>query len=160
MSLSVQTAPGGVPPSQAILKSTQSGVKKEPSTKHRISTSVSLLAGGTAGAVEAFATYPFEFAKTRGQLVANKKGANPFSVITTVARQEGIRSVYTGCSALAVGATFKASVRFMSYDSIKNVLSDENGKLTPARGLLAGMVAGVVESVVAVTPTERIKTAL
>lgn len=37
---------------------------------------------------------------------------------------------------------------------------DDAGRLGTARGILAGMVAGAVESVVAVTPTERIKTAL
>jgi solute carrier family 25 citrate transporter 1 len=51
-------------------------------------------------------------------------------------------------------------VRFLSFDSIRNILADSNGKLTPGRGILAGMVAGCVESVIAVTPTERIKTAL
>lgn len=40
------------------------------------------------------------------------------------------------------------------------MLADSNGKLSPGRGILTGMVAGAVESVVAVTPTERIKTAL
>lgn len=48
----------------------------------------------------------------------------------------------------------------MSFDGIKGVLADSEGKLSPARGILAGMCAGAVESVVAVTPTERIKTAL
>ncbi|KAH6845867.1 mitochondrial carrier domain-containing protein [Chaetomium sp. MPI-CAGE-AT-0009] len=133
----------------------------KPRSKQRISTLTSLVAGGTAGATEAFATYPFEFAKTRGQLLSTAQpSANPFSIITSVARREGLRAIYTGCSTLAVGATFKASVRFMSYDSIKNVLVNENGVLTPWRGILAGMVAGAVESLVAVTPTERIKTAL
>lgn len=37
---------------------------------------------------------------------------------------------------------------------------DDTGRLAPSRGILAGMIAGAVESVVAVTPTERIKTAL
>lgn len=37
---------------------------------------------------------------------------------------------------------------------------DKTGRLTPARGILAGMIAGCVESIVAVTPTERVKTAL
>lgn len=37
---------------------------------------------------------------------------------------------------------------------------DKEGRLTLPRGILAGMVAGCVESVVAVTPTERVKTAL
>lgn len=51
-------------------------------------------------------------------------------------------------------------MRFLSFDSIRNILADESGKLSPGRGILAGMCAGIVESVVAVTPTERIKTAL
>lgn len=48
----------------------------------------------------------------------------------------------------------------MSYDTIRNSLSDEHGKLSAGGGILAGMAAGAVESVLAVTPTERIKTAL
>lgn len=58
------------------------------------------------------------------------------------------------------GTAFKAGVRFLSFDSIKNQLKDHNGKLSPGKGILAGMIAGCVESVIAVTPTERIKTAL
>lgn len=54
----------------------------------------------------------------------------------------------------------KAGVRFLSYDSIKRILADYSGRLSPSRGLIAGMFAGCVESVIAVTPTERIKTAL
>ncbi|KAJ1326021.1 solute carrier family 25 (mitochondrial citrate transporter) member 1 [Microdochium nivale] len=148
---------------QAVIPAAAKPDKKQAaSSKPRISTPVSLIAGGTAGAIEAFVTYPFEFAKTRGQLINTgaAKVTNPFSIITTVARTQGVGAIYTGCSTLAVGATFKASVRFMSYDAIKNVLSDDKGKLTPMRGILAGMVAGAVESVVAVTPTERVKTAL
>lgn len=56
------------------------------------------------------------------------------------------------------GTTAKAAIRFLSYDTIKNSLSDERGSLSPARGILAGVVAGATESVMAVTPTERIKT--
>jgi solute carrier family 25 citrate transporter 1 len=58
------------------------------------------------------------------------------------------------------GTTAKAGVRFLSYDTIRNALADDSGKLSAGRGILAGMVAGAVESVLAVTPTERIKTAL
>jgi hypothetical protein len=58
------------------------------------------------------------------------------------------------------GTTAKAAVRFVSYDTIRNSLKDDNGILSPGRGMLAGMFAGAVESVLAVTPTERIKTAL
>jgi len=94
-----------------------------------------------------------------------------------VAKKEGIGCLYTGCSTLILvclwfyltltlrltvlqGTTAKAAVRFVSYDTIKNSLADESGALSPGRGILAGVVAGGTESVLAVTPTERIKTAL
>jgi solute carrier family 25 citrate transporter 1 len=47
------------------------------------------------------------------------------------------------------------------FDQIKLSFADkETGNLSPLRNLLAGMTAGVVASITAVTPTERIKTAL
>jgi len=59
-----------------------------------------------------------------------------------------------------VGSIGKDAVRFVSFDSIKNAFKDENGTLSPLRNMLAGMCAGVAASLFAVTPTERIKTAL
>ncbi|KAI4759199.1 hypothetical protein E4T52_08549 [Aureobasidium sp. EXF-3400] len=51
--------------------------------------------------------------------------------------------------------------RFLSFDTVKNAFKDpETGTLSPLRNMLAGMAAGVVASATAVTPTERIKTAL
>jgi len=129
--------------------------------KHTPSAAVSLFSGAVAGGVEATTTYPFEFAKTRAQLQAGSGGSkNPFAVVAQVARSEGIGAIYTGCSTLILGTAFKAGVRFLSFDSIRSRLTDQTGALSPARGILAGMLAGVVESVVAVTPTERVKTAL
>ncbi|BCS29358.1 uncharacterized protein APUU_70928S [Aspergillus puulaauensis] len=156
-------------PSGAQLQSTAPAAKQEPQVakKKTIPPIVSLAAGAVAGAVEASATYPFEFAKTRAQLSQKIAGGvsapvskNPLAVILQTARQDGVRAIYTGCSTLILGTAFKAGVRFLSFDTIRNLLADSNGVLSPARGILAGMVAGVVESVVAVTPTERIKTAL
>ncbi|KAK3187355.1 CtIP- endonuclease [Lecanicillium sp. MT-2017a] len=132
-------------------------------TKLGVSPIVSLIAGGVAGGVEATVTYPFEFAKTRAQLHQNQgilRSSNPFAATAQVIRNDGLRAVYTGCSTLVLGTAFKAGVRFLSFDSIKRALADSDGKLSPGRGILAGMVAGCVESVVAVTPTERLKTAL
>jgi solute carrier family 25 citrate transporter 1 len=48
----------------------------------------------------------------------------------------------------------------MAFDAIKNSLSDDSGRLTFAQSMFAGMMAGATESVVAVTPTERLKTAM
>lgn len=63
-------------------------------------------------------------------------------------------------SHLSQGTACKAGVRFLSFDTIKNLLVDSNGKLSPGDAILAGMIAGAIESVTVVTPTERIKTAL
>ena len=125
---------------------------------------VSLVSGGVAGGVEAAATYPFEFAKTRVQLRnegAASKPRNPFLVVGQVFRNEGPRALYKGCSSLIVGSVAKDGVRFLSFDLIKNAFKDpETGALSPLPNMLAGMSAGVVASIFAVTPTERIKTAL
>lgn len=125
---------------------------------------VSFLAGGIAGGVEATVTYPFEFAKTRVQLRAEQgqeTPKNPFRVIGQVIRKEGFRSLYTGCSTLIVGTIAKDSIRFLAFESIKNAFSDPvTHTLSPVRSLAAGLASGVVVSTFAVTPTERIKTAL
>lgn len=143
---------------------TPAAIEKKPKVtakKQNPTALVSLLSGAIAGGVEATATYPFEFAKTRAQLQSNVGGSkNPFAVLAQVAKSDGVGAIYTGCSTLIVGTAFKAGVRFLSFDSIRNRLADERGVLSPARGILAGMLAGTAESVVAVTPTERVKTAL
>ena len=115
-------------------------------------------------AVEAFATYPFEFAKTRVQL-REQKGVptprNPFLVVAGVYKNEGLSALYKGCSALVIGSVGKDGVRFLSFDTIKEKFKDpETGTLTPLRNMGAGMASGVVASITAVTPTERMKTAL
>ena len=125
---------------------------------------VSLVSGGIAGGVEAAVTYPFEFAKTRVQLRNEgnlSRPRNPFLVVSDVFRNEGPKALYKGCSSLIVGSIAKDGVRFLSFDMIKNAFKDpETGALSPLRNLLAGMSAGVVASIFAVTPTERIKTAM
>jgi solute carrier family 25 (mitochondrial citrate transporter), member 1 len=130
---------------------------------------VSLIAGGTAGGVECSITYPFEFAKTRVQLkddlptktTNSKVTKNPFAVIRRVIEREGPRALYKGCSTLIVGTIAKDAIRFISFDTIREQFKDPTtGTLSPLRNLGAGIASGIVASTFAVTPTERIKTAL
>lgn len=135
-----------------------------PSNSKNANPLVSFLAGGIAGGVEATTTYPFEFAKTRVQLRAEKGQEipkNPFRVIGQVVRKEGLRSLYTGSLTLIVGTVAKDSIRFLVFESIKDSFSDpQTHTLSPLRSLTAGLVSGVVVSTFATTPTERIKIAL
>jgi solute carrier family 25 citrate transporter 1 len=129
--------------------------------KPKNSTPVLLFSSAIAGSVEAIATYPFEYAKTRVQLQTIPcPHHNPFSIIYDVTRYESVGTLYTGCSALVLGTAFKVSVRFASFSYFCRHLTDDHGSLTPARVVLAGFLAGLTESVVAVTPTERLKTIL
>lgn len=122
----------------------------------------SFIAGGTGGAIEGIVTYPFEFAKTRLQLIdkTSKASRNPLVLIFNVAKTQGVGSLYVGCPAFVVGNTAKASIRFLGFDYIKSMLVDKNGKLSGPRGVIAGLSAGLLESIVAVTPFEAIKTGL
>ncbi|KAH8879375.1 mitochondrial carrier [Thozetella sp. PMI_491] len=134
----------------------------QPRAAQKVPPLISVASGAIAGASEAVITYPFEFAKTRLQLRAAAAApvSNPFILIRNAIADVGIGGLYVGCSTLVVGTALKAGVRFASFDSIKNVLADDSGRLTAFQSIFAGMVAGAVESVAAVTPTERIKTAL
>ncbi|KAH7882710.1 mitochondrial carrier domain-containing protein [Phlebopus sp. FC_14] len=118
----------------------------------------SLIAGTTAGAVEAFVTYPTEFVKTRSQFGGKRE--SPLTIIRTTLREKGVTGLYSGCSALVVGNSVKAGVRFVTYDYFKGLLADAEGKVSPPRSLVAGLGAGVVEAIIAVTPSETIKTKL
>ncbi|KAF9528795.1 mitochondrial tricarboxylate transporter [Crepidotus variabilis] len=118
----------------------------------------SLFAGATAGAIEAFLTYPTEFVKTRSQFSGKKEG--PIKIIKDTLSTKGITGLYSGCTALIVGNSAKAGVRFVSYDFFKQKLADQNGHVSAPRSLVAGLGAGMTEAVFAVTPSETIKTKL
>ncbi|KAI9568740.1 mitochondrial carrier domain-containing protein [Boletus coccyginus] len=118
----------------------------------------SLIAGSTAGAIEAFVTYPTEFVKTRSQFAGQREP--PLTIIRTTVREKGVTALYSGCSALVVGNSIKAGVRFVSYDYFKGILADSEGKVSAPKSLLAGLGAGMMEAIIAVTPSETIKTKL
>ncbi|PBK71550.1 probable CTP1-Mitochondrial citrate transporter-member of the mitochondrial carrier (MCF) family [Armillaria ostoyae] len=118
----------------------------------------SLIAGASAGAIEAFITYPTEFVKTRSQFGGKRQG--PITIIKETLKNKGIAGLYSGCSALVIGNATKAGVRFVSYDHFKQKLADPQGKVSAPRSLVAGLGAGMMEALFAVTPSETIKTKL
>ncbi|SHO76222.1 Mitochondrial inner membrane citrate transporter [Malassezia sympodialis ATCC 42132] len=130
--------------------------------KSKVNPVFSLTSGTLAGAVEGFATYPIEYTKTVSQFSAKpgEKPPHPFVVVRQTVAKHGITGLYSGCGALVAGNALKAGVRFLSYDHFKDMLKNEEGKLTAPRSLLAGLGAGMMEAIFAVTPSETIKTKL
>ncbi|GAA5875783.1 hypothetical protein JCM3774_006456 [Rhodotorula dairenensis] len=123
---------------------------------------LALVAGAFAGAVEGFATYPFEYLKTQTQFAHRTAGKPPglWAITKTTYARHGVPGFYSGVGALVAGNSLKAGVRFLSYDSFKQMLVDKDGKLSGPRSLLAGLGAGMMEALFAVTPSETIKTKL
>ncbi|KAH8695633.1 tricarboxylate transporter [Talaromyces proteolyticus] len=100
----------------------------------------SVIACCIAGATEIAITYLAEFAKTRSQLNRRLGEGQKLPAI--------------------VGNAIKVAIRLVAYERIVSLLKDETGYLTPIQSSLAGLGAGCLESVLAVTPSESIKTIL
>ncbi|KZT54735.1 citrate transporter [Calocera cornea HHB12733] len=122
----------------------------------------SLFAGAIAGATESFLTYPAEFVKTQSQFTyaVGQKAPGPITIVRETIRDRGILGLYAGVGAPIIGNAAKAGVRFLCYDYFKGMLADKDGKVSPPRSLVAGLGAGMMEAIIAVTPTETIKTKL
>lgn len=71
--------------------------------------------------------------------------------------QRGVRGLYAGVGAVVIGNAVKAGVRFTTYDQFKSILKDDEGHLSAPRSMLAGLGAGMMEAIFAVTPSETIK---
>jgi solute carrier family 25 citrate transporter 1 len=71
-----------------------------------------------------------------------------------------VLGLYRGLSSLLYFSVPKVSSRFFAFETLKNLLSDEQGKMSSGRTLLCGLGAGTAEAIVAVTPMDTIKTRL
>eukprot|EP01035_Chromulina_nebulosa_P019397 gene19397-25270_t len=126
---------------------------------------VSMTAGCIAGAIECVSVWPMEYIKTQLQLQSKAPGVkHPYtgviSGLTYTVRTTGFFSLYRGLSVTLVGSIPKAGIRFGGNAWCKKMLADEKGKLTMSKQFLAGVGAGTIEAIVAVTPLETIKTKL
>ncbi|KAI9925264.1 hypothetical protein MW887_006187 [Aspergillus wentii] len=127
-------------------------------TTKQVSPWQSILAGGAAGGFESLLTYPTEYLKTRQQLLKTHS-TGPLTLLTTTIRTHGLSHLYTGSMAFCVSNASKSGIRFFAFDTVRKVMPvDGNGKVTSLGNLVAGMMAGVAESVAIVTPGETLKT--
>jgi solute carrier family 25 citrate transporter 1 len=126
---------------------------------------VSLTAGCIAGGIECVTVWPMEYMKTQLQLQKKTTGVKPpftgvISGLVYTVKTTGFFSLYRGLGVTLIGSIPKAGIRFGGNSYCKKLLMDENGKLTMAKQFLAGLGAGTVEAIFAVTPMETIKTKL
>ncbi|RDW58924.1 uncharacterized protein DSM5745_11130 [Aspergillus mulundensis] len=127
----------------------------------------SILAGGAAGGLESLLTdlfvwkYPTEYLKTRQQLqpTSSSKPLSPWRLLLSTLRQHGLSHMYTGSTAFCISNAAKSGVRFLAFDSARQLMpTDSSGAPTALGTMFAGMIAGAAESVFVVTPGETLKT--
>lgn len=107
-----------------------------------------LLAGTLAGGCEALATMPFEVTKNRIQMGHGPSGILA-NMVDTV-RRVGPTGLYYGVQAQLLQTAVKGAIRFSAFERLKRILP-------PGSSFTAGLLAGVLEAVVWVAPTERLK---
>ena len=94
------------------------------------------------------------------QLFEEKAKLGPFRVARDTIAKNGVRGIFQGLPALLIFAVPKVGSRFFAFESLRNALRDDDGKMTDFTTIIAGMGAGVFEAIVAVTPMDTIKTRL
>ncbi|KAJ3052881.1 hypothetical protein HK102_011815, partial [Quaeritorhiza haematococci] len=88
------------------------------------------------------------------------KFAGPIDCAVKTVQERGFLGLYRGLSAMVIGTSTKAAIRFLTFEQFKRALADERGELSNQRLMLAGLGSGTAEAVLVVTPTETIKTKL
>lgn len=95
-----------------------------------------------------------------------KPGVSAMQIMRNTWKAHGIVGFFQGAGAMVTGNSAKAGVRFLTYDTIQNLLRPKSAnalegskeKLSMGRSILAGFLAGSAEAALAVTPSEAVKT--
>ncbi|GBG29061.1 Tricarboxylate transport protein, mitochondrial [Hondaea fermentalgiana] len=114
------------------------------------------MSGFASAAIEITALWPAEYAKTALQLNKDNKD---FRILAHI-KERGF-GIYRGLAPLLIGAPIQGLLRFSTLDYFNRTLADPaTGRISLASGLLAGIGAGILESLLVVTPMETVKTQL
>ncbi|GBG00290.1 mitochondrial succinate-fumarate transporter [Raphidocelis subcapitata] len=124
---------------------------------HHVSPIVKGFAGSMGGVVEACCLQPIDVIKTRLQLDTAGKYRGIMDCGRTVVAEEGVRALWKGLTPFATHLTLKYALRMGSNSVYQTALRDANGKLTDARRMAAGFMAGITEALLIVTPFEVVK---
>lgn len=127
-------------------------------------TTLTLAAGCIAGALECSATWPVEYIKTQqqsprkimvsgGMVSAPQPYKGIIEGLQYNVKTSGFYSLYTGLTPTLILSVPKAGCRFGANQYFRNLFrSPTDNKLTPTASFAAGVLAGISEAVLVVTP--------
>ncbi|KAL4856745.1 Isocitrate lyase [Chlorella vulgaris] len=123
-----------------------------------VSPTVKAVAGSLGGVVEACMLQPIDVMKTRLQLDHSGHYKGMVHCGRTIAKEEGIKSLWKGLTPFVGQLTLKYALRMGSNAFFLELMRDQDGKLSQGARLGAGLGAGVSEALLVVTPFEVVKT--
>ncbi|KAH8312660.1 hypothetical protein KR044_012043 [Drosophila immigrans] len=116
------------------------------------------IAGGIAGAMEVILTYPINLIRNRMQLdQEHKKYDGTWDCMRKTIRRHGFFGLYRGASIILLNSIATVASRFGAYEFYCYKLIDDNGRLSMLTLFLSGLLAGVTEAVVVLTPLQTIR---
>lgn len=74
-----------------------------------------------------------------------------------IVKSEGFLALYKGLGAVVTAIVPKMAIRFSSFEMYKSLMEDPSGKVTVGQTFIAGLGAGITESVMVVNPMEVVK---
>lgn len=90
--------------------------------------------------------------------IAGAKPIGPLTTATRIVKREGFTSLYKGLSAVYTGIIPKMAVRFASFEQYKSWSADPvTGKNSQFTTFMSGLLSGLTEAVLVVTPAEVCK---
>jgi len=112
--------------------------------------------------MEALVCHPLDTIKVRMQLSrrSREKGVKRKGFIATggdIIKKETPLGLYKGLGAVLTGIVPKMAIRFTSYEWYKQMLAREDGTVSGAANFTAGLLSGITEAVMVVTPMEVVK---
>jgi hypothetical protein len=113
--------------------------------------SLKMVASATAAVPVKASTY--SSTSTKGVITAPM---GPWGTATRIVKREGFFALYKGLSAVYTGIIPKMAIRFVSFEQYKIVLGDVIGPGNTCT-FFAGLLSGLTEAVMVVTPAEVCK---
>ncbi|XP_036411385.1 calcium-binding mitochondrial carrier protein Aralar2 [Megalops cyprinoides] len=149
----------GVAPEKAIKLTVNDFVRGKTMQKDgTVPLASEILAGGCAGGSQVIFTNPLEIVKIRLQ-VAGEITTGPRVSALSVIRDLGFFGLYKGAKACFLRDIPFSAIYFPCYAHAKAAMTDEDGRVGPAKLLFAGALAGMPAASL-VTPADVIKTRL
>ncbi|XP_069373023.1 electrogenic aspartate/glutamate antiporter SLC25A13, mitochondrial isoform X2 [Paralichthys olivaceus] len=144
----------GVAPEKAIKLTVNDFVRGKTRQKDgTVPLASEILAGGCAGGSQVIFTNPLEIVKIRLQ-VAGEITTGPRVSALSVIRDLGFFGLYKGSKACFLRDIPFSAIYFPSYAHIKAYLTEEDGRIGPAKMLFAGALADLHKPAVTVTVAE------